>query len=221
MPGKISHFKPLIIGALEAALNRYLTLDEQIDLLLTPIAGKVIAIRFTPFDQTVYLCPSNETIQVLESYHGKVDATLTGSLLALGLMGLSATPMHALFKGKVRIEGDMAVAHKLQDLFAKLDINLEGKLARYTGDNFAQKLNNMFRNTRDWSRYSVSTFQLNLEEFLQEETRDLPAKSEAEFFFQQVDACRCDYDRLNARIERLILALGKYSDSQNQKGPQS
>ena len=42
MPGKISHFKPLIIGALEAALNRYLTLDEQIDLLLTPIAGKVI-----------------------------------------------------------------------------------------------------------------------------------------------------------------------------------
>jgi len=214
MSGNFIQIKPLLIGALEAAINSYLRLDEQLEQLLAPMVGKVIAVHITPFNETLYLSPAHDRIQMLESYPGEADASLSGSLSALGLMGLSATPMRSLFKGEVRIEGDTQLAQKLQRLFEKLNINLETKLARYTGDVFAQRLSGLARGSRDWTQHTVNSFRLNLEEFLQEETRDLPAKAEAEIMFQQIDVCRCDADRLNARVERLITALNKPSEPQ-------
>jgi ubiquinone biosynthesis protein UbiJ len=47
---------------------------------------------------------------------------------------------------------------------------------------------------------------------LQEETRDLPAKPEADALFQQIDASRSDFDRLNARIDRLENSLNSSSE---------
>ncbi|OAI18638.1 sterol-binding protein [Methylomonas lenta] len=207
MSSNFVQIKPLLIGALEAAINSYLRLDEQLEQLLVPMVGKVIAVHITPFNETLYLSPAHDRIQILESYPGEADASLSGSLSALGLMGLSATPMRSLFKGEVRIEGDTQLAQKLQRLFEKLNINLETKLARYTGDVFAQRLSGLVRGSREWTQHTVNSFRLNLEEFLQEETRDLPAKAEAEIMFQQIDVCRCDTDRLNARVERLMTAL--------------
>ncbi len=209
MPNDFLQIKPLLIAALETALNAYLTLDERVEEYLTPMAGKVLAIHITPFDETLYLCPAHDRIQLLEHYEGEVDATLSGSLSGLGLMGLSATPMRSLFKGEVKMTGDTLLAQKFQRLFEKLDLGLEAKLARYTGDKFAQRLSGLFRSGRDWSEHTLTSFRLNLEEFLQEETRELPAKPEAELLFQQIDACRCDADRLEARIDRLLTVQNK------------
>ena len=203
--------KSLFIATLETALNRYLTLDDHIEQYLTPMAGRVIAVHISSFDSGLYLCPTTQGIQILESYSGTVDATLSGSLSALGLMGLSATPMRSLFKGEVRIDGDSQLARSLQRLFEKLDINLEGKIARYTGDAFAQRLGKLFRGSRDWTQHSLTTFRMNLEEFLQEETRELPAKPEAEAFFRQIDTCRSDCDRLSARLDRLKASINHTS----------
>lgn len=211
MSGNLSHIKPLLIGVLETALNQFLALDDHLEQYLTPIAGKVIAVHITPFNEILYLAPAHDRIQLLENYAGEVDATLSGSLSALGLMGLSATPMRSLFKGEVKIEGDTQLAHKFQRLFEKLDINLQAKLARYTGDSVAQRLTGFLRGSRDWTQHTLTSFRLNLEEFLQEETRDLPAKAEAELLFQNIDNCRSDADRLLARIERLQNAQNKTS----------
>ena len=43
----------------------------------------------------------------------------------------------------------------------------------------------------------------NRKQFLQEETRNLPAKPEMEIFYRQIDKLRTDFDRLQSRIERL------------------
>lgn len=209
-----SSVKSLFVATLETALNRYLTLDDHLEQYLTPMAGKVIAVHISSFDSGLYLCPTTQGIQILESYSGTVDATLSGSLSALGLMGLSATPMRSLFKGEVRIDGDSQLARSLQRLFEKLDINLEGKIARYTGDAFAQRLGKLFRGSRDWTQHSLTTFRMNLEEFLQEETRELPAKPEAEAFFRQIDTCRSDCDRLSARLDRLEASINHTSEPQ-------
>jgi ubiquinone biosynthesis protein UbiJ len=71
----------------------------------------------------------------------------------------------------------------------------------------AHQIGNFFRAGTRWTRESIRTFELNLGEFLQEETRDLPAVPEAEIFYRQVDELRADFDRLNSRIERLENAL--------------
>lgn len=215
MANDFLQLKPLLIAAIETALNAYLTLDEHIETYLAPMSGKVIAIHVTPFDETLYLSPATNRLQVLEHYEGKIDTRISGSLTALGLMGMSAMPMRSLFKGEVRIEGDAQLARTFQRLFEKIDIDLTSKLARFTGDTFAQRLSGFVKGGRLWSKQSLENFKLNLEEFLQEETRELPAKAEAELLFQYIDTCRFDSDRLQARIDRLQNRLTQTSTSQN------
>jgi ubiquinone biosynthesis protein UbiJ len=195
--------KPLLLGALETAFREYLALDANISTLLTPLAGKVIAVTITPFNETLYLCPATDAIQLLDIYPDEPDTRLTGSLLAFGLMGISDKPMRSIFSGEVKIEGDMHTGRRFQELFAKLDINLEDKLARYTGERFAHNLSQFFRAGQDWSKETLETFRLNAAEFLQEETRDLPAVPEADIFYQHIDDLRLDFDRLQSRVERL------------------
>ena len=195
--------KPLLIGALEATLNQYLALDQDSGHFLTPLAGKVIAVTVMPFDETIYLCPTTNSIQCLDQFPEPADTYLSGSLWALGLMGLSSTPMRSVFSGEVKIEGDMQTGRKFQELFAKLDIDLEEKLSQFTGDIIAHKVANFFRAGQSWGKDSLETFKMNATEFLQEETRDLPSAPEVDIYFAQVDELRTDFDRLQSRIERL------------------
>jgi len=195
--------KSLLTGALEAALNRYLALDQDSGHFLAPLAGKVIAVTVLPFELTLYLCPAADSIQCLDQFPGSPDTRLIGSLWALGLMGLSSTPMRSVFSGEVKIEGDMHTGRKFQELFAKLDLDLEEQLSQFTGDIIAHKVANFFRSGQRWSKDSIETFKLNATEFLQDETRDLPSAPEMDIYYAQVDDVRTDFDRLQYRLERL------------------
>jgi ubiquinone biosynthesis protein UbiJ len=127
-------------------------------------------------------------------------------------MCLSKNPMRSVHGGEVKISGDMEVGRKFQTLFDKLDINLEKKIATYTGETFAYSLGQLFRSSKNWTAETIETFKLNATEFLQEETRDLPAKPEADIFYRQVDDLRMNYDRLTARINRLQSQLNKETE---------
>jgi ubiquinone biosynthesis protein UbiJ len=195
--------KPLLMSALEAALNKFLALDQNRAFFLAPLTGKIIAVTVTPFNETIYLCPGSDSIQLLDYSPDQPDTQLTGSVFAFGLMGLSSKPMRSIFSGEVKIEGDMNTGRKFQELFAKLDINLEQQLARYTGDTVAHNISQFFRAGQDWSKESIETFRLNASEFLQEETCDLPAGPEVDIFFAHIDELRTGFDRLQSRVERL------------------
>jgi len=218
--------KSLLIGTLQAAFNQYLGLDPNSGSLLAPIAGKTIAVTITPFNETFYLCPHVDAMHLLSDCPGAIDTQVSGSLFALGLMGLSKNPMQTIFSGQVKIEGDMRVGRKLQELFGKLEINLEPAIARYVGDKNAQFLSRFFNAGKDWSEESLETFRLNVSEFLQEESRDLPPAPEIDVFYRQVDSLRLDFDRLDSRVERLQGFLraaatnNESPESQDTKGPQ-
>ena len=196
-------FKPLLIAALETALNRYLALDTNKEDLLIPLKGKIIALTVQPFNETLYLCPTSDSIQIIDQITGQPDTTISGSAWSLGLMGISAKPMRSVFSGEIKIEGDIQTGKQFQAMFKKLDIDLEGLLAQYTGHDIASKISQFFRSGQEWGKESIETFKLNAAEFLQEETRDLPAKAEIDIFYQDVDYIFTTTDRLQARIERL------------------
>ena len=195
--------KPLLSSTLETALTQYLALDDNAQSYLTPLVGKVIAITLEPFNETLYLCPTETSIQCLENFVGEIDTTLSGSLSAFGMMGLSKTPMRSLFSGDIKITGDTRLGQKFQQLFQQLDIDWEQHLSHFTGDSLAHTLGSLFRSGNQWTQESIETFKLNATEFLQEETRDLPAKAESDIFYQQVDSLRMDFDRLCAHINHL------------------
>ena len=199
--------KPLFISAFEAALNKYLSLDEDVAIFLQPLTGKIIAVTIQPFNETIYLCPTTQGMQIIDFYEGTVDTTLTGSLAALGLMGLSSTPARSFFSGEVVIEGDLNIGHQFQKLFEQLDIDIEEQLSQVTGDVIAHKIGNFFRSANQWQQESFKTVQLNISEFLQDETQDLPPAPEVNMLSQQIDQLKEDFDRLEARTNRLHTQL--------------
>jgi ubiquinone biosynthesis protein UbiJ len=204
---KTMTIKPLLISAFEAALNKYLSLDEDVAIFLKPLQGKIIAVTITPFNETMYLCPNSENIQIIDYYLGNIDTTITGSLPALGLMGLSSTPARSFFSGEVSITGDLSVGHQFQSLFEQLDIDLEEQVSHVTGDVVAHKIGHFFRNASRWHQDNLQTAQLNIKEYLQDETQDLPPAPEVNILTQQVDQLKEDFDRLDARFKRLDAKL--------------
>jgi len=204
--------KPILISAFESALNTYLNLDEEISLFLSPLAGKVIAVTITPFNETLYLCPTTEKIQILDTYLGDCDTTLTGSLPAFGFMGLSSTPARSFFSGAVTIEGNLNIGRQFQSLFEQLDIDIEEQVSHITGDVIAHKLGNFFRSINTWQQDNFKSTQLNITEFLQDETQDLPPEPEINLFSRQVVHLKEDFDRLDARITRLNKSLNENKD---------
>mgnify|MGYP002525045531 CR=1 FL=1 len=195
--------KPVLVGALETALNKYLALDADASLFLKPLAGKVVAFKLMPLDWVIYLCPTEDSIQILEHYQGQPDTVLTGSVGALAMMGLSANPMRSIFSGDVKIAGDMETGKRFQRLFEQLDPDFEEVLSNFTGDVIAHKTGQVFRAGHAWGRETLNTLQMNTSEFLQDETHDLPPQPEVDIFFKKVDELRSDFDRLDARIKRL------------------
>ena len=51
---------------------------------------------------------------------------------------------------------------------------------------------------------SAQAMRLNTQEYLQEESRLLPADAELNYYYEQVDQLRLDTERLEARINRLL-----------------
>ena len=64
-------FKPLLIATLETALNHYLALDNHKEDLLIPLKGKIIALTMQPFNETLYLCPTSDSIQIIDQITGQ------------------------------------------------------------------------------------------------------------------------------------------------------
>lgn len=193
----------LFAGLLGDAIRRFLQLDPRSADALAPLAGKVIALQFTPLNLRLYLCPGADAVEILPSFEGAPDLALSGSPLAFARLGLSRSPRRALFSGAIKVEGDMDAAHDFQALFERLDIDWEAALAQWTGRSVAESLFGALRSARAWGLDSAEAMKTNLAEYWQEESRELPAHAEADIFYAQVDTLRADYDRLEARILRL------------------
>jgi ubiquinone biosynthesis protein UbiJ len=59
------------------------------------------------------------------------------------------------------------------------------------------------KSVRTWARRARRTAGENIAEYLQEEGRDLVAKTEVEEFLRSVDALRDGVDRLEARLKAI------------------
>ncbi|MGX2040783.1 ubiquinone biosynthesis accessory factor UbiJ [Methylocaldum sp. MU1018] len=208
---------PVLTGvfaeALERAVAHYLSLAPGSAELLAPLAGKVIALRLRPFGTSIYLCPTDSDIQILGDFGGQPDVILAGSIPAFAKLGFGESVRQSLSSGEIEIDGDMDTARRFQTLFEKLDIDWEAHLAQYTGRAFASTCFDLVRSGLVWAKDSLKILELDLAEYWQEESRELPTPFEVDAFYAEVDRLRADFDRLEARIERLRRSLQADSPS--------
>ena len=190
------------LAPLESLLNRNLAASAAARALCQRLDAKVLALHVEGVPLSVYFKSHGESMTLHTEHQGTPDATLSGSPLSL-LRLAGPAPEAALRGGSVHIEGDAEVAQTFSELLKAAQPDLEEELSRVVGDVAARQIGNAARSALGFARRAKDTFMQNIAEYLQEEGRDVPNRTEAEEFLQGVDKVRDDVERLEARLSLL------------------
>ena len=201
-------FSGVAYAGLEEAINRYLRLDPGTSARMAQLHGRVIAFEVVGLGRTLYLIPTPSRLLVLADFEGEPDCRLRGTPIALARMGDQRASSDLLFTGEVEINGDTELAHRFGKILAAMDIDWEEQLSHLTGDIIAHRIGNTTRATLHWGAKAWDTLGRDIQEYLQEELRLLPDRSEIERFLSGVETLRDDVERMQARVNRLQSKTG-------------
>jgi ubiquinone biosynthesis accessory factor UbiJ len=197
------------MDALERLLQPLVTLANRQIRMKTParelaeeLQGSVVGIRVRDTALTMYFHVADGEISVTGDFAGVPDAVITGSLLTLAQMA-GQSGESAVRDGSLELAGDAALAQSFQQLLWHARPDIEEELSGVVGDVAAHGLGDLARSVTAWSREAQSTLRQNLSEYLQEESRAVPSRYEADRFRGEVEAIRDDVARLEARVQRL------------------
>ena len=190
---------PALLRPLESILNRNIAGSARARGLLAQIAGHSFELRLAATPLTLRFVADAERIALVTESETAADAVIEGTPFALARLAIG-DPAQSIRAGGAQLSGDAEVAQGFQKLFAAAQPDFEEELSRLTGDVAAHHLANLARGALDFGRRARDTFALNVAEYLTEESRDVPARSEVEEFLSGVDRLREATDRLDARI---------------------
>ena len=191
------------LAALEAALNRALTLSPQSIDGLTRLEDRVFALHCTAPSLEIYLHPGAQGIRLTGVHSGPVTTSVRGEASDFTELATSSDPTAALINGGLELEGDSAPLIELQQILANLDMDWEAPLVTTLGDVAGHQLAQMLRNAFAWGRQAAASISRQLEEFIHEEARLSPPRLEVEDFYRDVRELEHRVDRLQSRTERL------------------
>ncbi len=189
-----------ILAPIELTLNAALRQDPEIKARLIEFEGRCIQLTFTDLQHSVIASFTNTDLALSPANDDEADLTIAASTLSLVKLGQNPDN---LFSKDIAIHGDVQFAKQLQDVLAQFDFDWEALLAKFTGDTLAFPIAHGIRQLGSWLKTNHQSMQLTIAEYLREEARLLPDKSELSPLLNNVDTLRADIDRLEARIKRL------------------
>jgi ubiquinone biosynthesis protein UbiJ len=131
-----------------------------------------------------------------------VSATLSATPIDLLRLARSAD-LSTLRGTLAEIKGSPEVAERFAKLLKLARPDLEEHAARWLGDVPAHALGDAARAAGAWLERAAHALRANTAEFLQEESRALPATLEVRAFYADVERLRDDVERAAARLARL------------------
>ncbi len=203
-PTTLDALKPMAGRALEAALNRALSLDPDTRAALQPLDGRRIALSLEAPALALQVSVAGGRLQV-----GPVDATDEPDLAVRSTLGglLGQLPFlrkdNAAPVGRVRVSGDAELARRLQTLAERFDPDWQQPFVAVFGEIIGVQMANAARSALRQLRSAGGNLAENAAEFVTEESRDVVGRSELNAFHDDVDALRDDVERLHAKVERL------------------
>lgn len=191
------------VAALEAAVNRALTLDPAAQRALARLGGHTFAIECSAPAFAVYLQPGAERVRLLGYHDGPVTTRVTGSASDFTELAGSSDPAATLINGNLALQGDSAPLLELQQIIGNLDLDWEAPLVDALGDVAGHQLAELLRASFSSGRVVSRSLLRQLEEFIHEEARLSPPRQEVEDFYADVQALEQRVERLQSRLARL------------------
>jgi ubiquinone biosynthesis protein UbiJ len=131
-------------------------------------------------------------------------ASATLSATPIDLLRLARAADLSTLRGTgAEISGSPEVAERFAKLLKLARPDVEEHVARWVGDVPARALGDAARGVGAWLERAAGALRANTAEFLQEESRAVPAALEAQAFYADVERLRDDVERAAARLARL------------------
>jgi ubiquinone biosynthesis accessory factor UbiJ len=189
-----------VLKPAELALNVALSQDPESQATLEQFEQRSITIDIKDLGHTIMVIIENQQLHLHANSEIAADLKITANAIALAKLGQHPDN---LFSEDIEIHGDVQFAKQLRDLLDGFDFDWEALLAEFTGDTLAYPIAHGLRQATSWAKSTHQSLQQNLAEYLREEARILPDKSQIKDYLTDIDKLRADFDRLEARINRL------------------
>ncbi len=196
----------LLERALNRALNDEIAASTTAADVLAGLDGESFAIEVLGLGVRCVLRAQGERVVVEPELVDPQRITASATLRAtpLDLLRLARAADVTSLKGtSAELSGSPEVAERFAALLKHARPDLEDALARSIGDVPAHALARAARDAGGWLLRAATAFRMNTAEFLQEESRVLPAELEAQAFYSDVERLRDDVERAAARLARL------------------
>ena len=188
---------------LERLIDGALDLDPETRGALAGLSGKVVdvelsgagSLRLRIDDERVRIGPRDDP--------SDADVTIRGAPLSLLRFAFAGDREARILSEEVSLQGDIALATRLQQIAAKLDIDFEEAFARHLGDAPAHELVRAMRGFGGWLSGTGTALLEDASEYLRHEAAITPRRTEVDRFVNDVDDLRDDAERLEARVARL------------------
>ena len=185
----------------ERELNRLVAESSAAQALLERLNGTSFAVHVEGPGIAVALRAEGERLRVTTDAEG---ATASLRATPFDLLKLArAGSVSDVKRTHAVLTGDLQVAERYSQLLKFARPDLEDEIAKWIGDVPAHALGRVARDAGEWLGRAASALRMNTAEFLQEESRALPAAHEAEAFYADVERLRDDVERAAARLARL------------------
>ena len=189
-----------LLDRVGVVLNRNLEQSTPGRVLRGQLAGRSFAIRVEGFALRVRLSVDDDRLGLAASDEA-ADAEVAGA--PLSLLSMLRDAESPAGRTRVTISGDPELAQSFQKLLGFARPEIEAEVARVIGEAPAALASRAVHSALGFLRRVRTTATHSAAEYLTEESRDLPAKAEADLHLSQVDRIREDVDRTAARIALL------------------
>jgi ubiquinone biosynthesis protein UbiJ len=186
---------------IEDEINRLIGESTAARELLARLSGTSFAVHVEGLGLTAVLHADGERLRV-DSDATAATAALRATPLDL-LRLMDADGVGGIKRTRAEISGDLQVAERYAQLLKLARPDLEGEAAKWLGDVPAHALGEAVRGAGAWFARAGRALRMNAAEYLQEESRAMPAPLEAQAFYSDVERLRDDVERAAARLARL------------------
>jgi ubiquinone biosynthesis protein UbiJ len=185
----------------EHELNRLVGESSAAQDLLEGLSGTSFAVHVEGLGVTAVLHAEGQRLRVGTSAEG-ATATLRATPLDL-LKLVRAEGVSGVKRTRANFSGDLQVAERYSQLLKLARPDIEDEVAKWIGDVPAHALGEVARGAGAWLARAAGALRMNTAEYLQEESRAMPAALEADAFYSDVERLRDDVERTAARLARL------------------
>ena len=190
-----------LLKVVEHELNRLVGESTAAKDLLGDLRGTSFAVHVEGLGLTAVLHAEEERLRLGADGDG---ATATLRATPLDLVKLArAGSVSDVKRTQAALSGDLQVAERYSQLLKLARPDLEDEISKWVGDVPAHALGEAVRGVGAWLARAAGALRLNTAEYLQEESRAMPAALEAEAFYADVERLRDDVERTAARLAQL------------------